>query len=194
MYTLFGDALSRITANACSVWRVQNLELGREKLTMSDLSTDSPPIMELPEVSARIPLLQRIGVDLMKIMERKEQIVAQCKQPGRGRGSEGSNSVAALKEELRVLSNRLNELREEVHLLGGTIAHNATGTIEFLGEVDGCIAWFSWQPGEDSINAWRPVDGEPGERFPLPGISHDVRNQSDVNVNQEQENSRENVE
>lgn len=162
---------------------------------MTDLSTDSPPIMELSEVTARIPLLKRIGRDLLEIMNRKEEIVAQCKRPGRGKESSDGGSVAALKEELRELSNRLNELRDEIRLLGGTIAQTSSGTIEFLGEVDGCIAWFSWQPGEESISAWRPVDGEPGERFPLPGIHHDVRTQSDEDLGQEdKESSRESVE
>ena len=74
---------------------------------MSKLSTDTPPIMELPQVIARIPLLQRIGTDLIKVMERKEQIVAQYKKPGRGRENGEADSVVALKEELRDLSDRL---------------------------------------------------------------------------------------
>ncbi|MAW77352.1 MAG: hypothetical protein CMJ95_08210 [Planctomycetes bacterium] len=158
---------------------------------MSDLSTDSPPIMELPEVVARIPLLEQIGNDLIKVMERKEQIVAQCKKPGRGRDKENPSPVAALKQELRGLANRLTELREEVQNLGGTIAQTSSATLEFLGEVDGCIAWFSWQPGEESIHAWRPVDGEPGERFPLPGVSLTVQGPSELAADQSVENNEE---
>lgn len=160
---------------------------------MSKLSTDTPPIMELPQVVARIPLLQRIGTDLIKVMKRKEQIVAQYKKPGRGRENGEADSVVALKEELRDLSDRLTELREEVHALGGTIAQSSTATLEFLGEVDGCIAWFSWQPGEETIQSWRPVDGEAGERFPLPGCSQDT-NPTENTVDLDECNETENVE
>jgi hypothetical protein len=149
--------------------------------------------MDLPQVIARIPLLQRIGTDLIKVMKRKEQIVAQYKKPGRGRESAETDSVVALKEELRVLSDRLTELREEVHALGGSIANNTTATLEFLGEVDGCIAWFSWQPGEDTIQSWRPVDGEAGERFPLPGFPKNKKSVENT-VELDECNETENVE
>ena len=163
----------------------------RELKTMYDLSTDSPRIMELTEVVARIPLLKRIGVDLMKVMERKEQIVAQCKKPGRGREGEESSSMTALKEELRGLSAHLTELRDEVQALGGTIAHTSSATVEFLGEVNGCIGWLSWQPGEESIQAWRPVDGEPGERFPLPSVTLNIQSPGECDADKQEENNEE---
>ena len=163
----------------------------RENVTMPDLSTDSPPIMELREVEARIPLLERIGADLAKVMERKEQIVDQCKKPGRGRDSDDSPPIAILKEELRELAAHLTELREEVQTLGGTIAHTSSATLEFLGEVEGCIGWFSWQPGEDTIQTWRPVDGEPGERFPLPSSSQDSHSSAEPGTDQVEENNEE---
>lgn len=72
-----------------------------------------------------------------------------------------------LQDELRVLSKKLESYREEIKELGGLLVNVDQATMEFLGEIDGCLAWFSWQPGEDSIQAWRPVDGEPGERIPL---------------------------
>ena len=58
-----------------------------------------------------------------------------------------------------------------------------------------CIAWFSWQPGEESISTWRPVDGEPGERFPLPGVTLNVENPVNEDTDQlEKENTKEIVE
>ena len=126
----------------------------------------SIPILELDEVTARIPLLEKIGTDVLRLITRRDEILSQTRSPGRGAG-EKSTTLVGLKEELRTLSAKLEAYREEVKDLGGILATPDLATMEFLGEIDGCLAWFSWQPGEKSIVAWRPVDGDPGERIPL---------------------------
>ena len=132
---------------------------------MSDPQT-TIPILELPEVTARIPLLEKIGGDILKLIQRRDEILGQTSSPGRGAG-EKSTTLVQLKEELRNLSAKLEDYREEVKELGGILATPDAATMEFLGEIEGCLAWFSWQPGENSIQHWRPVDGDPGERIPL---------------------------
>ena len=132
---------------------------------MSDQQA-SIPILELDDISARIPLLEKIGTDVLKLIQRRDEILGQTRSPGRGL-EEKSPTLVELKEELRRLSRKLEAYREEVKELGGILAIPDAATMEFLGEIDGCLAWFSWQPGENSIDHWRPVDGDPGERIPL---------------------------
>ncbi len=126
----------------------------------------SIPILELDDITARIPLLEKIGSDVLKLIKRRDDILGQTRTPGRGAG-EKSTTLVQLKDELRILSAKLEAYREEVKELGGILVTPNQATMEFLGEIDGCLAWFSWQPGEESIVAWRPVDGEPGDRIPL---------------------------
>ena len=145
----------------------------RESINMSDLSTDSPPHMELKEVEARLPLLRRIASDLMRLVEKRNQLIKNGKRSGRGSGSGDSSVQLALRDELRILETRLGSLKEELTALGGKLVDLDSATIEFLGTVGSNIAWISWRAGDEQIRAWRPVDGEPGERFALPGCSLD---------------------
>jgi len=143
----------------------------RESIKMSDLSTDSPPHMELEEVEARLPLLRRIASDLMRLVENKNHLIKNGKRSGRGSGD--SSVQFELRDELRILETRLGSLKEELTALGGKLVDLDSATIEFLGTVGSNIAWISWRAGDEQIRAWRPVDGEPGERLALPGCSLD---------------------
>jgi len=143
----------------------------RESINMSDLSTDSPPLMELKEVEARLPLLRRIASDLIRLVEKRNHLIKNGKRSGRGSGD--SSVQLELRDELRILETRLGSLKEELTALGGRLVDLDSATIEFLGTVDSNIAWISWRAGDEQIRAWRPVDGEPGERLALPGCSLD---------------------
>lgn len=126
----------------------------------------TPHTFDLNEVSARIPLLQKIGSDIIRVKNKRDDILKE-RQSESSPTSRYTGTVMKLQDELRVLSKKLESYREEIKELGGLLVNVDQVTMEFLGEIDGCLAWFSWQPGEDSIQAWRPVDGEPGERIPL---------------------------
>ncbi len=158
----------------------------RESIKMSDLSTDSPPQMKLEQIEARLPLLQRIAADLMQLVEKKHQLIKNGQKSGRGSGSGDSSEQLVFRDELRLLETRLGSLKEELAALGGKLVDLDSATIEFLGTVDSHIAWISWRAGDDAVRAWRPVDGEPGERFALPGChleEEDLETRADENRN-----------
>ena len=158
----------------------------RESIKMSDLSTDSPPQMKLEQIEARLPLLQRIAADLMQLVEKKHLLIKNGQKSGRGSGSGDSSEQLVFRDELRLLETRLGSLKEELAALGGKLVDLDSATIEFLGTVDSNIAWISWRAGDDAVRAWRPVDGEPGDRFALPGChleEGDLETRADENRN-----------
>ena len=73
-----------------------------------------------------------------------------------------SPTKLTLRGEFRQLEKQLDLLIAGITALGGTLIDLQTTTLEFLGEVEGNLAWFSGQAGEDCIRSWRPIDGEPG--------------------------------
>ena len=77
---------------------------------MSDQQA-SIPILELDDISARIPLLEKIGTDVLKLIQRRDEILGQTRSPGRG-VEEKSPTLVELKEELRTLSRKLEAYRE----------------------------------------------------------------------------------
>jgi hypothetical protein len=129
-------------------------------------------------VNARLPLLTRIGEDLLQVIDRKHQLIQQSHSTNLDSDSQKSSTKLTLRGEFRQLEEQLDQLKSEITALGGTLIDLQTTTLEFLGEVDGNLAWFSWQAGEKCIRAWRPVDGEPGERLALPGFVLDNSNQN----------------
>ena len=137
---------------------------------MSETITDGPPIMELDEVKARLPLLTRIGEDLLQLIDQKIRLIQQSRSSDQPPLTEESPTRLTLRDEFRQLEVKLDLLKAEITALGGILIDLNTTTLEFLGEVDGNLAWFSWRAGENAICAWRPVDGEPGERLALPGF------------------------
>lgn len=119
------------------------------------------------EVDARGPLLERICSDLVEVHRQYVEIVRQTQQAGR-ESVAGDDGMFSLRERRREIEQQLKLLDTEVLLLGGIIAEAATGTVEFLGESSGEELMFSWQHGDSHVGFWRPVDGEPGTRRPLP--------------------------
>ena len=158
----------------------------RESIRMSDISTDSPPQMELEQIEARLPLLQRIAADLMQLVEKKHQLIKIGQKSGRGSGSGDSSEQLVFRDEIRLLETRLGSLKEELAELGGRLVDLDSATIEFLGTVNSNMAWISWRAGDEAVRAWRPVDGEPGERYALPGCDleeEDLETSADENRN-----------
>lgn len=145
---------------------------------MPETVTSSPPIMKLDEVNARLPLLKRIGEDLLQVIDKKHLLIQQSHSAHAKPDPQKSPTKLTLRGEFRLLEEQLDQLIAEITALGGTLIDLQTTTLEFLGEVDGNLAWFSWQAGEDCIRAWRPVDGEPGERLALPGFVLENSNQN----------------
>ena len=129
--------------------------------------TSTLPALELPEIEARGPLLERICPDLVEVHRQYVEIVRKIQHAGREKKGDEEN-LPFLREQRREIGNRLKQLDEEVQVLGGVIAEAATGTIEFLGELDGGEVMLSWRPGDEQGGFWRPIDGQPGDRLPIP--------------------------
>lgn len=135
---------------------------------MPESTTNASPIFTVQEVNDRIPLLEKIGADLVRLNDRKQDLI-QMQGTRRDDSSGEIASQLTLREGFRKLKEELDSLQVEILEVGGHFRDLSTATIEFLCEVNDCMAWLSWRPGDQIIRAWRPLHGDKSERLALPG-------------------------
>jgi hypothetical protein len=106
---------------------------------------------------AMLPLATRIAVDIVQYQEHLARLQPEMAQldcqrqtldwPGRSRRYQ-------LQEEIATVEAHLRQAQVELEGLGLTLLHAATGLLGFPTVVNNRRAFFSWQPGEESLSFW----------------------------------------
>ena len=79
--------------------------------------------------------------------------------------------------ELRELAGRMADAAHEIESHGCFLKDIDLGLIDFPWEIDeGNVVFLCWQPGEQHIVAWHPVEGGFAQRQPIPGVAKQYLN------------------
>lgn len=122
------------------------------------------------EANRALPLVRSIVCDMVDEFrqlrtygrERRSLEVASS-------GSENEQRrLGQLKEEILLLSERIERYLEELLDLGLEVRDLELGLVDFPTLVDGAPAFLSWRLGESDVAHWHPADRGFGERTPLP--------------------------
>jgi len=74
--------------------------------------------------------------------------------------------------DLRELAGRMATAAQEIESYGCFLKDIDLGLIDFPWEIEeGNVVFLCWQPGEDQIVAWHPVEGGFAQRQPIPGAN-----------------------
>jgi hypothetical protein len=115
-------------------------------------------VLNLHTARRMLPLVQRVADDIVishKVLERL--------QPEQQRLDRHKRDLVWLErqrryqvhEEIRVANARLQGALEELRDLGLTLLEPETGRIGFPTLVNDRRAFFSWQPGEETLHSWQ---------------------------------------
>lgn len=79
--------------------------------------------------------------------------------------------------ELRDLAGRMADAAHEIESHGCFLKDIDLGLIDFPWEIDeGNVVFLCWQPGEQQIVAWHPVEAGFAQRQPIPGVAKQYLN------------------
>jgi hypothetical protein len=106
---------------------------------------------------AMLPLVGRIAHDLVQHHQRLVQLrpeFAQLERKRRTLDWPGRRRRYQLEEEIKGLEAALQGVLGELEALGVALLERTTGLVGFPTRVNDRPAYFSWRPGEDSLDTW----------------------------------------
>jgi hypothetical protein len=125
--------------------------------------------VDLTTARRMLPLVQRIVTDIVRDAEQLNKYTFEQEGLDRNRSNltwPERQRRYTVQGEVSRLQTRLDEESRELDSLGAVLTNPALGYVGFPTVVNGRPAYFSWQPGEESVNFWQ-FDGE-STRRPIP--------------------------
>lgn len=120
-----------------------------------------PIVLTWGAAGAMLPLVGRIAADVVGLHDRLVRL-----RPERDRLDRARFTLAwperarryQLQEEAAVAQRHLQEATAELEGLGLALLHGPTGLVGFPTIVNDRAAYFSWKPGEESLEFWNYAD------------------------------------
>jgi hypothetical protein len=115
------------------------------------------PVLTLTTARNMLPLVQRIVGDVLTSRKGLSQLQPEEERLHRVRRTLSwpeRERRYAIQEELAALEKSLKEALAEMEGLGVALLDPAEGRVGFPTLVNGKRAFFSWQPGEDTLRHW----------------------------------------
>ena len=106
---------------------------------------------------AMLPLVRRIAEDVVRHEERLAQLQPEMARLDRLRHTldwPGRSRRYQLQEDRRTAENDLRQTHAELEGLGVAVLHGRSGLVGFPTVVNDRRAYFTWQPGEDTLAFW----------------------------------------
>lgn len=131
---------------------------------------DAPRLITVEEANRVLPLLRPIVQDLLAAYAAWNEAVgqfelAQATHPPVS-GLE-SPAAKAARIEVERHAARIDDCVHEIHLLGGIFKGLVDGQVDFLSLRDDQPVYLCWQPGEETVSYWHPIDGGFAGRQPV---------------------------
>jgi hypothetical protein len=104
-----------------------------------------------------LPLAGRIAADIVRYEEHRARLQPEVTRLDRQRSTldwPGRSRRYQLQEELAAVEANLRQAQAELEGLGVALLHPWTGLIGFPTVVNNRRAYFSWQPGEETLAFW----------------------------------------
>ena len=127
------------------------------------------------EANRMLPLVARIADDIVRTYRQVHDALRQLDASKQAAAEAHGAEAIRLESEMRAHDARVAErldrfqgLIEEIEALGGTVKDYERGSVDFYGELDGEIVYLSWNPGDEQIGFWHPLEDGSEERRPLP--------------------------
>ena len=114
-------------------------------------------VFSLKTVQKMLPLVQRIVDDILHNQKALDRLIPEEDRLDRQRRQldwPARQRRYQLKEQVAVVANALACARDELQELGVTLLDCDQGRVGFPTMVNNRKAFFSWHPGEDSLNSW----------------------------------------
>jgi hypothetical protein len=126
-------------------------------------------ILSLNTARRMLPLVQRVVEDILadrKALVRLAPEQARLDRHKRDLVWQERQRRYQLHEEAAAVESHMDKAVEELHTLGLTVLDADVGRIGFPTLVNDRRAFFSWQPGEDTLNSWHFAEETVGRPIP----------------------------
>src|SRR5262245_43206817 len=136
----------------------------------SKSSAKTEVVLDLPTVFRMLPLVQRIVGDLLAVeVEHGRLMQEQADLDGNRRNLSWPERKRRydVQEDIRRVENQRRELVHEMEAMGLSVVDVIQGRIGFPTIVNQKPAFFSWQPGEETVDYWH-FAGDSTKRRPIP--------------------------
>jgi hypothetical protein len=135
-------------------------------------------VLSLTTVQKMLPLIRRIVDDILNCQKTLNNLHPEEVRLDRERRKldwPGRQRRYRLKDEIAGVESSLQTAKEELQSLGQVLLDSTTGRVGFPTMVNNRPAYFSWQPGEESLHSWHFAEEDDCRPIPqawLAEISH----------------------
>lgn len=133
-------------------------------------ASKSEPLFELPTVIQMLPLVKRIAADLLSTRDELIRLRGEAVRLDRDRREltwPERRHRYSLHDTISDTERRARGYVNELESLGVAVIDVATAQLGFPTIVNNKLAFFSWVPGEESVNQWH-YDRDETRRRPVP--------------------------
>jgi len=130
---------------------------GNAAFNASEMPEGREAILNLNTAHRMLPLVQRVVDDILagrKVLERLAPEQAQLDRQRRDLVWQERQRRYRIHEEVAAAEQHVQNAVEELQALGLTVLEPDLGRIGFPTLVNDRRAYFSWQPGEETLNSW----------------------------------------
>jgi hypothetical protein len=141
----------------------------------SDLGGRSDVVLTLEQAERMLPFVSRVIADIINLIKRVESIGPEKDRLDRHRHDlvwPERQRRYQLTDELTRCVQDLHNARSELDAIGVALLDAELGLVGFPTLVNNQRAFFTWKPGETSIEFWQFADGS--RRRPVPAAWKDV--------------------
>jgi hypothetical protein len=153
----------KLTGQRQQGWQVKgghnmNGSKGNAAFNASDMPDGHDNILSLNAAQRMLPLVQRVVEDILadrKALEGLAPEQARLDRHKRDLVWQERQRRYQLQEEAATVENHMDNAVEELHTLGLKVLEPDVGRIGFPTLVNDRRAFFSWQPGEETLHSWQ---------------------------------------
>jgi hypothetical protein len=134
-----------------------NGSTGNKAFGASEKPERGDVILSLSTAQRMLPLVQRIVEDILNKQEALARLAPEQEQLFRQRRALAwpeRQRRYQIQEEIAAAERSLGEAQEEIQTLGLALLDAEIGRVGFPTLVNDRRAFFSWRPGEDSLQSW----------------------------------------
>jgi|SRR5579862_4216360 len=134
---------------------------GNAAFNASEMPDGRDAILNLNTACRMLPLVQRVVDDILvgrKALERLAPEQSRLDRHKRDLVWQERQRRYRLQDEAAVTEQRIQHALEELHTLGLAVLEPEIGRVGFPTLVNDRRAYFSWQPGEETLNSWQFAD------------------------------------
>jgi hypothetical protein len=142
---------------------------GNAAFNASEMPEGRDAILNLITARRMLPLVQRVVGDILadrKALKQLEPEQARLDRQKRDLVWQERQRRYQLHQEVAVVEQHMQDAIEELHTLGLTVLEPELGRVGFPTLVNDRRAYFSWQPGEDTLNSWQFAEESAGRPIP----------------------------